>query len=233
MPPMTARISDARLWGTVKEYLESKGVTDWVMAQEKVGTDNHHVHLYIKDYDTNKVRCVLKKAVVRHDLTQNTNKYYSIKQDTKGKGLQYTCKDGDYIAYNGYTLDQLNEQKAIAASYARKTVPDVVTGVPTGNPIVVINKDNHREPMRTKFIKHLESLGWKRGEKFTPENSDSKQKIIEEISDELTDFWKNAFTVPEGIRMIRHAAYEFSSGEIQEFWKIQNQKIFLKNIFGQ
>lgn len=87
-----------------------------------------------------------------------------------------------------------------------------------------------KKPMRVQFIEHLDKQGWIRENEFIHGEFNS-ETAIKKISEELTDFWHNAFTVPEGERMVRHALFEFSDLNLQKFLGRQNAKIFHQKIF--
>jgi len=67
-------------------------------------------------------------------------------------------------------------------------------------PNIVIVKEK-KMSMRDKIVRELESKGWVRGEK-------NPTKL--EVFTEVFHFWENAFTIPEGERMVRYALYVFS-----------------------
>lgn len=73
------------------------------------------------------------------------------------------------------------------------------------SPLTIIKPPKKSLPMRTQFVQYLTNKGW------SPEcitigyMADKKEELISE----LTDYWENAFTTPQGAVMIQHAMYVF------------------------
>lgn len=80
-----------------------------------------------------------------------------------------------------------------------------------------------RRTMRDKFIHYLEAeLHWKRGAQYglTDESPEAFWKRFEtDVVNAATDYFEAAFTVPEGIRMTKHAMFVFATSDIQELLK--------------
>lgn len=89
---------------------------------------------------------------------------------------------------------------------------------------------NKKKAMRVQFIEHLQSQGWKKDERFF-ENSFNSEAAVNAIAEEMTDFWENAFTIPEGQRMARHALFVFSDEGVKGMLRRNNARAFYKNIF--
>lgn len=78
------------------------------------------------------------------------------------------------------------------------------------------------QPMRTKFVNYLrKDLHWDDGS-IDSVNYEAK-KI--ELVDELTEYWQNAFTTPQGVQCIEHAMWVFGNPAVRAKLKAQN---FLK-----
>lgn len=150
------------------------------------------------------------------------NKQWSIRaHDSYEKWLAYVLKGfkGQKVILNNSGVDIIIEPEPPVIASPTDSVPVNTT----------ISK---KLPMREKFIQHLKQEGWKENGKFSPETCSHTHEMIDVISNELTDFWKNGFTIPEGERMIRHAAYVFADGDVKEHLRRVNAAIFKKKIFG-
>lgn len=228
-PHATARITNQDVWIAFITYLEKQGIPNWFAAQEHVGTPNHHVHIYMKDVasQVDALRKVAARATKSLKLDKNANKYYSVKV-CDDQFERYCADEKNFIAYRGYTIEQLN-----AIPPWKNILPVIADATPVAAPPIV-----HRKPrgMRDKFKDHLIISGWKEDAEFTVQNVETEQDLrncVDRVTRELTRFWKNAFTVPEGERMVRNALYIFGDDEVKARMEKNNSALFLRKIFPE
>jgi len=97
---------------------------------------------------------------------------------------------------------------------------------------VTIPEISKKVPMRQRFLLHCEKvLGWKKNEHFASGSFQHNRELVHAVSNTLTDFYENAFTFPEGIRMCRNAIYVFGDEDIKKYVKSNNAYNFAKAVF--
>jgi len=195
-----------------------------ILHQRGKSGEHPHYHIWLP----------LDKQIRPKAIYERLNKASPVFNGFKGN-KQWSIREHDsYTKWLEYVLRGLKGQQVIVnksgVDINIQPEPPVVAS-PTDS-IPVNTSISKKLPMREKFIQHLKQEGWKENDKFSPETCSTTYEMIDEISNQLTDFWKNGFTIPEGERMIRHAAYVFADGDVKEHLRRVNAAIFKKKIFG-
>jgi len=100
------------------------------------------------------------------------------------------------------------------------------------HPLAPIRVKVNKMPMRQKFIHHLQhELHWEIDNYFTPERGLTLNESANLVIDELTKFWHNAFTVPEGARMVRNALWEFGDDTMKLELQRKNHESIKKSLW--
>ena len=135
----------------------------------------------------------------------------------------YICKEGKFIATAGYSTVELEAlQQEGKEKYCKQAMP--ITAQNITQEIVMI-KPKKSVSMRAQFVRHLKEAGWK--ENYTI-HLDYYHDKLEEMIDQLTDFWENAFTTPQGAVCIEHAKWVFADDNVREIIKLNNRAAIKK-----
>jgi len=209
---------------TVKIELEK--VHGLVAVSHARGKRGEHLHWHVwypleKEINSEALLARLKKQPAFVHF--KGNKMWSVrKHDDWEKWWQYVTqghKDQEIIVNNS--------GKILVIPVHCTTVP-IVSDVPAP----IIPKISKKLPMREKFVEHLVSIGWKKNQHFSESSYDSLTPIVHTIAKELTEFWFNAFTIPEGERMVRHVMYLFGNDAVRDEIARDNQRLFAKKILN-
>jgi len=142
------------------------------------------------------------------------NAYYGgVKECTDAS---YICKEGHFIASAGYTREELETLKTEGESKYKKPIPIIAQNITQEFTVI---KSKKSVSMRAQFVRHLMSLGWKENYSI---NCDYHTEKINEMIDQLTEFWQNAFTTPQGAVCIEHAKWYFANDDVREIIKLKN-----------
>lgn len=76
---------------------------------------------------------------------------------------------------------------------------------------ITVLKPKKSMSMRAKFLEHLSNKGWSYDSICLDEMTAKKEELI----DELTDYWENAFTTPQGAVIIQHAMYVYGNEAVR------------------
>jgi hypothetical protein len=94
-------------------------------------------------------------------------------------------------------------------------------------------KPNRKKPMKVQFVNYLqEEEKWVIGERFRSQHAWDPKRVYAECAKQCSVFWEDAFTVPEGERMVRHAAYKFSDDALRAELTENTFRAILKRIMG-
>lgn len=219
--------------------------TSWVSTNspryiiaEEVGVKNEGLH-YHTCFETSLGLDSIKKKFCQAAKDQGlqvakgkANAYYgAVKECTDAS---YIVKEDKIILHHGYleqTLKDLVQEGK--QKFRRQLAPIVASPVAHTATIVKVKKSR---PMREKFIDYLlKERKWKAGQQFSMDHDDPIRyfnRIETEVIDAATEYWEAAFTIPEGIRMVKHALWVFSCEETRECIKIKNSGGIRKNLWS-
>jgi len=138
--------------------------------------------------------------------------------------VSYACKDGDYVSTHGYSTEELEALRIKGDATFNK--PLIVSGPssPVGKAVVLMPAKKSVS-MRAQFVRHLKEGGWQENKTLHHEYYDEK---LAEMIDELTEFWANAFTTPQGAVCIEHAKWIFANDDVREIIKHKNRDALRK-----
>lgn len=200
-----------------------KDISGCVAIWHMRGKKGEHPHLHVW-YPLDK--CITNEAFL--DRLKRLENF----KNFKGNKQWSTRRHNDFKVWLEYVL-RGNKGQQIEVWNRPEPPPEIIPIVADPTAIIIINKDISKKlPMRQKFIQYLENEGFKRGSTFTPESYERHTDILDTVSDKMTEFWDNAFTLPEGERMLRHAMYVFSDDVVKEQFKKLNRDNYRKKIFG-
>lgn len=198
------------------------------VVQHTAGKKGEHPHLHV--FYRNPKERPEKMAAVRDRIKKAPaspimNSLYGNSQisirahDSYDNWVKYVCENPSHTVLHG-PPDLFQKSEEIKKGSVLN-LPLLAQQVGVSGKVVVV-KDK-KKPMRERFINYLENeIKWEKNRTINLSNYDSK---ITEIIRHLTDFWENAFTFPEGSRMLEHARYVFADDDIRE-------KIFNDNIYS-
>jgi len=207
---------------------------EWTKAAVKHmgGKKGEHPHLHIFLVFEKPLTKVAAKDRLRkhHDIFKSLsgNENWSFRpHDNYEAWCRYVCKNLSHVVIKGDDLlDQIHDEIP--------KVPYVVDGPlqsPSCPPARVIKS---RIPMREKFIQYLErDRQWKRGKQFSMLDQPLSwwDEFENEVIDAATEYWEAAFTVPEGIRMVKHAMWVFSDEDTRSSIQIKNRSSIKKSLW--
>jgi len=147
------------------------------------------------------------------------NAYYGGVKECDEGAYEYAAKEGDFIATKGFTPEELEQLRLKGKEKYTSRSPQLVTAVsPVAGETVLIPKKK-AESMRAKFVRHMIAQGWKVNETIHHEYWHVK---MDELVNELTEFWENAFTTPQGVVCIEHAKWIFANDDVRDSIKLKN-----------
>lgn len=222
-----------RLWFTSWVTLNS---SRYVVAEE-YGVKNEGKH-YHTCFETELGLDSIKKKFCQATKDQGlqvakgkANAYYgAVKECTDAS---YILKEGNIVLQHGYldqTIKDLIEEGK--QKFRRQLAPIVASSSPQAPVIVKVKKSR---AMREKFIDYLiHERKWKPHTQFVMDHENEPaffEKMENDVIDAATECWEAAFTVPEGIRMVKHAIYKFGDDEVKEAVQIKNRSGIRKNLW--
>lgn len=217
---------DPAILSRVKEWVDSHSeryvITYEVLNKDKTPASRPHHHMF---FETRLGESSIKKYM--RDFTKaeglqvskgKANAYYGgvqVCSDTS-----YVCKFGVYTATKGYMEQTLKDLHAEGAKKYIREIPIVATN-PVG-PTVTYGKPAKKSvSMRAQFVKYMEDeQEWKANFTISAMSHDQR---MDELVDHLTEFWKNAFTTPQGVVCIEHARWYFADEDVKESIRLKNR----------
>lgn len=223
---------DPAILSRVKEWVD-KHSARYVIAYETLNKDKtptrpHHHMFFETALGESSIRKIMKGFAVAEGLQVakgKANAYYGgvqVCSDTS-----YVCKFGDYTATKGYLEQTLKDLQAEGAKKYIREIPIVATnpvvgGVTYGSPA------KKSISMKAQFVRYMETeQQWR--ENFTISAMSHDQRM-DELVDHLTEFWKNAFTTPQGVVCIEHARWYFADDDVKESIRLKNRFAIKKSL---
>lgn len=136
---------------------------------------------------------------------------------------------GQWCPYNN--IDGLVKPDLVVATEVndKATEGSHTSVVFTSTPV----KPNRKKPMKVQFIEYLQKEEqWVLGERFRSQHAWDPKRVYAECAKQCSEFWEDAFTVPEGERMVRHAAFKFSDDALRVDLIENTTRSILKRIMG-
>jgi len=216
-----------------KELIQFPGTHS--VVQHTAGKKGEHPHLHV--FYKNPKERPEKMAAVRDRIKKAPaspimNKLYGNSQisirahDSYDNWVKYVCENQSHKVIHG--PPELYEKSEEIKKGSVLNLPLLAQQIGVSGKVVVV-KDK-KVPMRQKFIMFLENE--KQWEKNKTINLSNYDNMIEKITDYLTDFWENAFTFPEGMRMVEYARYYFADEDIADKIRKDNYYSFKKGLRG-
>lgn len=214
--------------------VEALSTFEWAKSVVKhlAGKKGEHPHLHIwLEFEKPLTKVAAKDRLRKHSdvfksLSGNENWSFRPHDDYEA-WCKYVCRNDSHSIIKGDDLlDQIHDEVP--------KVPIVVDGPlrsPNCPPARVIKS---RIPMREKFIQYLErDRYWKRGKQFSMLDKPLGwwDEFENEVVDAATEYWEAAFTVPEGIRMVKHAMWVFSDEDTRSTIQIKNRSAIKKSLW--
>jgi len=213
----------ARFSPELKENaLEWIGLLSRYIVCEEVGSQTEKTH-YHTCFDSNVgIEAIKKrfqtqcKALGLVSKKGQENAYYGgVKECTD---MSYICKEGNFIASAGFSEEELEALRVEGhAKYCKPSIPIVAQNITQE---VVVLKKKQSVSMRAQFVRHLKEQGWKENFSIT---CDYHSEKIDQMINQLTEFWQNAFTTPQGAVCIEHAKWVFANDDVREIIKLKNR----------
>jgi len=202
----------------VRILKEFPGVKVGVVHDRGKSSENPHIHVW---YDGEKVtnQTIRNRLKAKSDIFKRdgmNQQHWSIRNhDSFTEWWKYCWKDSWWKETRLEFYDPTYLQLEIPPKEApepQKHIPIVTEG-----PLRV-----KKTSMREKFLDHMLKLSYKWQDEhpamppLPPPESPYNNPTHEFVYNKLFHFWENAFTIPEGERMLRNAMYVLSDGPRRE-----------------
>lgn len=212
---------------------------EWTQAAVKhaSGKTGEHPHLHIFLNFEKTITKVAAKDRLRkhHDIfkTLSGNGNWSFRpHDNYEAWCKYVCRNISHtVIKSDDILDKVHNEALQVPLVSH--VPPPCPSPPSTYPCPPVVK-SARRPMREKFIDYLErERGWKRGRQFSQLDQPVSwwEQFENEVIDAATEYWEAAFTVPEGIRMVKHAMWVFSDDDTRTTIQQYNRSAIKKSLW--
>lgn len=217
-----------------KELIKFPGTHS--VVQHTAGKKGEHPHLHV--FYKNPKEREEKMAAVRDRIKKAPdspimNRLYGNSQismrahDSYENWVKYVCENPSHAVIHG--PPELYEKSEQIKKGDVLNLPLLANQIGPLSGKVVVVKDK-KKPMRERFINYLESEQlWRKNFSI---NLSNYQEKIDEIIKHLTEFWENAFTFPEGTRMVEHARYYFADDDVRDKIYHDNLYSFKKGLRG-
>lgn len=234
---MTTPVTPAGLWVHARFSPEIKSrFLEWVDANSPkyiVGEETaNRLHYHIAFETALGIESIKKKLQAAcKDLglvTQRgkSNSWYGgVKECTD---TSYVCKDGNIVAHKNFS--PLIIESLIQEGKEKYHKLPQHTGHPqmvVGDVIRIVEPPKKKSvAMKAQFVQYMETqCKWKENAQIT---ESTYVNDLDDLIDHLTDFWKNAFTTPQGAVCIEHAKWYFADDEVRLGIKAKNRHVLKK-----
>lgn len=194
----------------------------------KTGEHPHwHVWVELTEPATNQTIRNRLKRISAFSSYSGQNDWSFRNHDSWDAWSRYVIKNPTHkVLLNHLDLNELSEAAngEYAALVAPATAIEHVGAV--AHVAYTVQKPRRKASMRELFIEHLRKIGWVDG-CINECNYEIKKN---DLIDELTDFWENAFTTPNGCVAVEHAMYEFADDGARDLIKSKNRVCLRKNL---
>ena len=207
-----------------------EGALEWIgkntryLVGKELATREHYHAVFESDVGAEAIKKRFQsqcKALGLVSKKGQENAYYGGVKPCDDGAYEYAAKDGDIIASAGFTPEELESIRSKGnEKYNKQTAKLVVAVSPVAGETVLIPKKK-AESMRAKFVRHMISQGWIVNRTICQDYYDS---TCDKLINELTEFWENAFTTPQGAVCIEHAKWVFGNDNVRESIKHKNRE---------
>lgn len=200
------------------------GVKSIVLHTHGAKGEHPHYHVWYeaaKAVTNQTVRNQLKKYNVKFNEMKSQNDWSFRNHDSWTEWAEYVCKNRTHEVLLQYkNIDEVSSQSKAAIPIV---IQPITPGTPAGLAAPLPKKSIS---MRAKFVRYLEGeCGWIRNETITLDNKPDKAT---ELITNLTDYWENAFTTPQGVVAAEHAFYVFANDDIRDLVRRANVQAIKK-----
>lgn len=173
-------------------------------AKGRKGSETPHIHVWYEVPDGKEVTNVTVKNWLKAYSPMFTK--YSGQQAWSFRNHDSRQTFAEYVMRNQTAKVVVNNTE-INLEALRPPPPTEINPDLGGHEHVILIQKQRKESMRDKIVAHLEQKGWRYGEQ-----NPTKVQVFKEVF----HFWENAFTIPEGERMVRYVLYKFSDDATRE-----------------
>lgn len=158
---------------------------------------------------------------------QENAHYGGVKQCNDGS-YEYAAKNGAFEAHAGFTAEELEAIRLKGKEKYIDRPPQLVVAVSTVAGETVLIPKKKSISMRAQFVRHMIEKGWKVNQTIDVTHHYGDHPKIDELINELTEFWENAFTTPQGGVCIEHAKWVFATDDVRDVIRHNNREALKK-----